>query len=93
MTEDKTHEPGTRSFIHVLIEMTTALNRLKQYAKEIKFLMKMFSKTERSYSFYASSKLVTSLCECASNTVKGKLPFSRFQEAKLQQETHQEPLK
>lgn len=82
-TEDKTHRPRTRSFIHVQIEMAPALKRLKQHAKEIEFLSKCSPKQRKAILLHADPNLVTSLCECASNVVKGNVPLSRFQKAKL----------
>ena len=43
----------------------------------------MFSQPKKAFLRHADPKLVTSLCECAANVVKGNVPLSRAQKSKL----------
>ncbi|KAJ8018922.1 hypothetical protein HOLleu_42813 [Holothuria leucospilota] len=63
--------------------MAPALRRLKNHAQEIQFLSKCSPRQRKAFLKHADPKLVISLCECASNIVKGIVPLYRTQKSKL----------
>lgn len=57
--------------------------RLKKHADEIRFLSKCSSRQRKAFLQNANPSLITALCECASNIVKGNVPMSKSHKTKL----------
>ncbi|KAJ8018951.1 hypothetical protein HOLleu_42761 [Holothuria leucospilota] len=57
--------------------------RLKKHAHELRFLAKCSPHQRKALLRHADESLITSLCECVSNVVKGNVPVSKAQRSKL----------
>ncbi|KAJ8050804.1 hypothetical protein HOLleu_04142 [Holothuria leucospilota] len=57
--------------------------RLKKHAHELRFLAKCSPHQRKALLRQADPSLITSLCECVSNVVKGNVPVSKPQKSKL----------
>ncbi|KAJ8028057.1 hypothetical protein HOLleu_30184 [Holothuria leucospilota] len=65
--------------------MAPSFRRLRNHAGEIEFLSKCSPRQRKAFLKHAYPELVASLCECASNVLKGNVPLSRAQKSKLSQ--------
>ncbi|KAJ8031118.1 hypothetical protein HOLleu_27739 [Holothuria leucospilota] len=57
--------------------------RLKKHAHELRFLSKCSPRERKAFLQHADQSLITSICECVSNVVKGNVPVSKAQRSKL----------
>lgn len=65
---------GSDSFITI-----APPRRLKKHAHELRLLAKCSPHQRKAFLRHADPSLITSLCECVSNVVKGNVPVSKLQ--------------